>query len=381
MSLPDDAADILAALESKGRIRGKRIVAPSLSSGFQLDEVPVHNFSSNDYLGLAGDVRLQEAAIAVMQSCGFGATASRLIMTHEIHEELEQELAAWLHVEGVQLFNSGYVANVGVLSTIAGRGDVIFSDALNHASIVDGCRLSRADIVIYRHRDLDSLGAALERSKGRRQFIVSESIFSMDGDVADVVELQRIAQHHGATFVLDEAHAIGVAGPAGRGIAAACGVVPDVLVGTLGKAFGCYGAFAATSATVARWLWNRARPLVYSTGLPPMVSGAAVRALEIIRGVEGDRLRAQVAATVERVTQDLAVTSGSHIVPWLVGGDDDAVALSSRLLKSGIFAQAIRPPTVPEGTARLRIALGTQSNPAVQQLVRELQHWRRAVLE
>ncbi len=368
MSLRDDAAKVLVELEARGRLRGHRVVEGAAGPMTRLALGEVQNFSSNDYLGLAADPRLQEAAIEVMKESGFGAAASRLIMSNAAHERLEAELAAWLRVERVQLFNSGYAANVGVVSTILGAEDVVFSDQLNHASLIDGCRLSRAKVVVYRHADLADLEAKLEAHTGRRQVILSESIFSMDGDVADVAGLSKLASRSGATLVVDEAHAVGVTGPEGRGVSAAMGVVPDLLVGTLGKAFGCFGAFAAGSSQAVDLLWNRARSLVFSTGLPPLIAGAASRALTIISGPEGDERREVVARNSRLLRGPLGIAPGSHIVPWLVGGDSAAVAVSEKLLAKGIFAQAIRPPTVPEGTARLRLAMGMHSEEAVAEL-------------
>ena len=435
MGLREDAAEVLAALEGKGRLRGHRRVSgtPGASTSLFLgagELAEVHNFSSNDYLGLAGDVRLQEAAIEVMRKSGVGSTASRLILTHEVHDELEEELASWLEVERAQLFGSGYAANVGIVSTLAGPGDVVFSDQLNHASLIDGCRLSRAQVVIYQHADLVDLEAQLRATvlgagqgmdpwtgaepragaragaraglkgeaggseaqleagartkgtkgeggvrggagKGGRKFIVSESVFSMDGDIADVAGLARLAKQYDATFILDEAHAIGAIGPQGRGVAAARGVIPDLLVGTFGKAFGSHGAFVAGAAEPVEWLWNRARSLVFSTGLPPMISGATRCALELIRGPEGDLRRQLLAANAQRLAAGLGLEGKavSHIVPWLIGSDSAAVQASQQLLSQGYFAQAIRPPTVPEGTARLRLAVGMQPESAIDGLI------------
>lgn len=373
MSLRDDGAKVLAELEEKGRLRRHRVVSGAPGATVRLEGgAEVLNFSSNDYLGLAADPRLQEAAIEVMRKHGFGSTASRLIMSSDVHERLEAELADWLQAERVQLFNSGYAANVGLLSTVAGSEDVVFSDQLNHASLIDGCRLSRAKVVIYRHADLEDLEAKLCTHRGRRRFVVSESIFSMDGDVADVRALAALAQQGEAALILDEAHAVGAVGPEGRGVAASLGVTPDLLIGTLGKAFGCHGAFVAGHSQAVDWLWNRARSLVFSTGMPPMISGAASRALSIIRGFEGEERRARLAANAARLGCGLGAVAHSHIVPWLIGDDSAAVATSEQLLSQGLFAQAIRPPTVPEGTARLRLAMGMHTEEAVNQLIAAL---------
>lgn len=370
MKLAEDARRVIEALEEKGRLRQRRAFDGAMGQRLRLEGREVHNFSSNDYLGLAADERLVTAAMQA--GGGLGAGASRLIVSPAVHRELERGLAQWLQVEAVQLFNSGYAANVGVLSTIAGAGAVVFSDELNHASIIDGCRLSRARVLVYRHADYADLEEKLAGAGEGRKLVVSESLFSMDGDVADVARLRALADAHGAALVLDEAHAIGVRGPQGRGVAAEFGVVPDLLIGTLGKAFGCYGAFAAGDAVVMDWLWNRARSLVFSTGLPGLLSEAALVALAIVDSEEGERRRQQVEANWKGLGGRLGVEAQSQIVPWVVGSDSDAVALSGRLLEAGVFVQAIRPPTVPEGTARLRIALGTHTEEAMAALVEAL---------
>lgn len=211
----------------------------------------------------------------------------------------------------------------------------------------------------------------MRAGKGGRRFIVSESVFSMDGDIADVAGLARLARQYEATFILDEAHAIGAIGPQGRGVAAARGVVPDLLVGTFGKAFGSHGAFVAGAKEPVEWLWNRARSLVFSTGLPPMISGATRCALDLIRGAEGEARRQRLASNAQRLAVGLGLEGKamSHIVPWLIGSDTAAVEASHQLLSQGYFAQAIRPPTVPEGTARLRLAVGMQPEAAIDGLI------------
>lgn len=372
MGIREDATTELAALAATGRLRGRRVVLGAADGELEFDVGRAIDFSSNDYLGLASDARLRDAAIACMTRDGVGATASRLIMTHRAHEELEDALAQWLGSEQVQLFNSGYAANVGLLSTIAGRDDAIFSDELNHASIIDGCRLSRARVVVYRHGALDDLEAALAKTSARRRVVVSETVFSMDGDFAEVAALRAVCDRAGATLVLDEAHAVGLFGPQGRGVAAAQGVTADLTVGTLGKSFGCFGAFVATSSEVATLLWNRARSLVFSTGLPPMVSSAAAAALSIVRSSEGDERRAAVLRNVRALRVGLGLHGAGQIVPWVLGSEERAVRASQQLLAQGIFVQAIRPPTVPPDTARLRIAVGMQSDEAISQLVSAL---------
>jgi 8-amino-7-oxononanoate synthase len=363
VSLEDDALDELRELDALHRRRVPRVRDGAPGAVVRLDGHDVLNFASNDYLGLAGDPRLIRAAAAALDDAGTGAGASRLIVgNHRHHVMLEAAVADWLGCCGVRLFNSGYAANVGVLTALLGAGDVVFSDELNHASIIDGCRLSRAEITVFRHRDVDALEAALLAREGRRRIVVSESLFSMDGDLADVEAIAALCKRHEAAFVLDEAHAIGVIGPEGRGLAALHGVVPDIVIGTFGKALGGFGAFAATSRAVADLLWNKARPLVFSTGLPPSIPAAATAAIEIVRGVDGEHRRARLAGHARRLralVPGIAGASGSAIAPLVIGDDRDAMRCTERLLAEGIFVQGIRPPTVPPGTARLRVGLSS----------------------
>jgi 8-amino-7-oxononanoate synthase len=261
---------------------------------------------------------------------------------------------------GVRLFNSGYAANTGVIATLARQGDIVFSDELNHASIIDGCRLTKAQVVVYPHDNLPALERALASHRGRRRLLVSESLFSMDGDIADVGALSWIAKRHDAALILDEAHACGALGPEGRGIAASVGVVPDVLVGTFGKALGSFGAFVATTKAISDLLWNRARPFVFSTGLPPSVSAATRAAIEIVRSTEGDERRATLASHARAFRAIVPHTGGapeSAIAPVVVGNDRRAMQITQQLLEDRVFVQGIRPPTVPVGTARLRVSL------------------------
>jgi 8-amino-7-oxononanoate synthase len=325
----------------------------------------VLDLASNDDLPLASDKRIARAAQAAIEEVGVGAGASRLISgNHRRHVGLERALEDWLRASGercaVRTFGSGYAANVGVLTALLGPGDVVFSDELDHASIIDGCRLSRAEIVVYPHRDLGALEAGLSSRTGRRRLVVSETLFSMDGDLADVVALAELCKRHGAALMLDEAHAIGARGPEGRGVAAEAGVVPDLLVGTCGKALGVYGAFVATTPAIAELLWNRARSLVYSTALPPMIASAIQCAVEIVRGTEGDERRRTLADRAHLLrarVRGLGGAPDSAIAPLVVGDDRRVMELSAQLVERRVFAQGIRFPTVPEGTARLRMSL------------------------
>lgn len=361
MSLDDDARAELRALAAGHRLRVPRVLESAQGPVVVVDGVEVVNFASNDYLGLANDRRLVRAAVAALDEDGVGVGASRLIVgNHRRHVALEATIAEWMRRDGVRVFNSGFAANTGVIAALVREGDLVFSDELNHASIIDGCRLARAEVVIYPHRDVAALERGLERSAGRRRFVVSESMFSMEGDFADVATIARLCDRSGAAFVLDEAHAIGVLGPEGRGLAAEVGVVPDVVIGTFGKALGTFGAFAATTRAIADVLWNRARTLVFSTGLPPSVSAATQAAIEIVRGGEGDQRREALASRA-RMLRALVPRAGgdprSPIAPLIIGDDQQVMQIATYLFEARIFVQGIRPPTVPPGTARLRFSV------------------------
>ena len=361
VSLEHDVRGELEQLGAAHRLRVPRVVDGMQGPVVVVDGRQVVNFASNDYLGLAGDPRVIRAAAAALDEGGAGVGASRLIVgNHRQHVLLEAAVADWQQCSGVRLFNTGYAANVGVLTALLRAGDIVFSDELNHASIIDGCRLSRADVAVYPHRDIAALEAALSARRGRRRIVVTESLFSMDGDFADVSAIAALCRRHDAAFVLDEAHAIGAIGPEGRGLASLHGVVPDVVIGTFGKALGAFGAFAATSRAVADLLWNRARPLVFSTGLPPSVPAAALAALEIVRSSEGDARRTTLARHAMRLRGLVARAGGdapSAIAPIVIGDDRAAMQCTERLLCDGLFVQGIRPPTVPPGTARLRVSM------------------------
>jgi len=361
VSLEDDVRAELKQLEAIGRLRVPRVVDGRQGPRITLDGAEVLDVASNDYLSLAGDPRIVDAAKASLDEDGFGAGASRLIVgNHRRHVVLERAIAEWMRVGAVRLFGSGYAANTGTIAALVQPGDVVFSDELNHASIIDGCRLARAEVVVFPHRNLGILDEELRERAGRRRVVISETLFSMDGDIADVEGLAAIAKRHGAALMLDEAHAIGARGPEGRGIAEALGIVPDVLVGTCGKALGAYGAFVATSASISQLLWNRARSLVFSTALPAMVSAAVHASIEIVRSSEGDDRRARLAARATQLrarVRDLGGHVDSAIAPLVIGDDRRVMEISSALYERRVFVQGIRYPTVPEGTARLRLSL------------------------
>ena len=323
------------------------------------------NLSSNNYLGLAGHPAI-EAAMGEAARRGAGSTASRLVVgTDPETLALEQELAAWKGTEAALLFGSGYAANLGVLTALLGRGDAVFSDSLNHASIIDGCRLSGATIHRYRHCDAGHLAMLLESAPaGPRKLVVTESVFSMDGDVAPLAELADLAERHDAALVVDEAHAAGVFGPRGEGLVRELelGDRVDLTIGTLGKAFGVYGAYVAGAQVWIDWLVNTCRPFVFTTALPPAVVGGVRAALELV--AEASELRDSLRSSARRMFRcRLAAlgldTAGSttQIVPVLVGANERALAFSEALERNGVLGVAIRPPTVPEGTARIRLSL------------------------
>jgi 8-amino-7-oxononanoate synthase len=360
----------LAALAAANRRRVCPPISGSSRVNLQVAGRPRLAFCSNDYLGLASHPALAAAATEAVREQGFGASAARLVSGDlPAHRQLEDDLAAFCGRPAALVFPSGYQTNLGVLTALAGPEDVIVSDALNHASLIDGCRLSRARVAIYPHRDARTAAQLLTDAQGaRRRVLLTESIFSMDGDAAPLADLAEVADRQDAIFIVDEAHAFGVSGPHGRGLAAALGVEPDVLIGTLGKAVGAAGGFAAGAAPLRDLLVNRARTFIFTTALPPPVAAAAAAALRLLGGPEGDRRRARLAEHRAWLTERLAALRPvalpgfidcpeSAILPFVLGTEARALAVSAALADRGIFVPAIRPPTVPVGTARLRITL------------------------
>lgn len=344
MSPLDHLEAALAELEAAGRLR-----APvTLPEGALV-------LCSNDYLGYA------ERPIETTSPSGSGA--SRLVSgDHPHHRKAERALADWVGAEDALLFTSGYAANVGLMSSLASRGDLVISDALNHASIIDGCRLSRAEVEVVPPRDVDAVARKLADAVHRRRWVVTESYFSMDGQSPDLRALREVCDAHGAGLIVDEAHALGVFGRGGRGLCAEAGIRPDVLVGTLGKALGLQGAFVAGPAVLRHWLWNRARSFVFSTGLSPVVSASVPSRIADLIEDETRRARLHEASDALRAglrARGANVPADNHgpVVPWILGGETEAVDMSRALLARGLFVQAIRPPTVPPGTSRLRFTL------------------------
>jgi 8-amino-7-oxononanoate synthase len=356
----------LEELERLGRSRRTRMVSGPQGPRVLLDGKPVLLLCSNNYLGLADHPRVREAAADAAMRWGVGTGASRLVSgTMTIHRRLEQRLAAFAGAEECVLFGSGYLANAGAIGALAGRGDTVFSDELNHASIVDGCRLSRAEVVVYKHCDVDDLQRLLRRHGGGsgRRLIVTDSVFSMDGDLAPLAEIVELARAYGARTIVDEAHALGALGPGGRGAIARAGLTGevDIAIGTLGKALGSYGAYACASEEIIRYLINTARPLIFSTAPPPPAVAGALAALELLeeKPHRVQRLRSNARVLRRALTAEGigAEDAEMHIVPLIVGEERAAMGLCEAALEHGIFAQAIRPPTVAPGTSRLRLAV------------------------
>ncbi len=309
---------------------------------------------------------------------GAGAGASRLVSGNMgLHGTLERRIAEFEGREAALLYGSGYLANLGTVSALSGRGEVVFSDELNHASLIDGCRLSHADTVVYRHGDLEHLAWGIREAGGRGALIVTDGVFSMDGDIAPLEGLLDLARANGCRLMVDEAHAVGTIGPGGRGSVAAAGLSDevDVIVGTLGKALGSYGAYVSGSSELVEFLLNTSRPFIFSTAPPPPVAAAAIAALDVLTADPGrvDRL-ARNAETLRVALRAEGLDPGhssTQIIPVAVGGAAETMALSESILERGIFAQGIRPPTVPEGTSRLRLTvMATHRAPELEHAAR-----------
>jgi len=383
-----DIGERLAELERLGLNRRLRLISGPQGPTVLLDGRPVLLLCSNNYLGLADHPSIREAAADAAMRWGVGAGASRLVSgTMTIHRRLEESLAEFEGSEACILFGSGYLANLGVISALAGRGQTVYSDELNHASIIDGCRLSRAEVVVYKHGDVEHLRWCMDRvGDGDDGLIVTDSVFSMDGDIAPLAELCALARSRGARIVVDEAHATGNLGPGGRGAVAEAGLTDevDVVVGTLGKALGSYGAYACASREMVRLLINCARPLIFSTAPPPPAVAGALAALELLRERPQRVARLRSAAMVLRqclAGEGFPVQPGEmHIIPLIVGAEDTAMRLCQEAIERGVFAQAIRPPTVPAGTSRLRLTvMASHSHAELQRAARALGDAARAI--
>jgi 8-amino-7-oxononanoate synthase len=353
----------IVALKEKGRYRFLRRLSTPQDARITIEGKEVLNFSSNNYLGLANHPEVVAALADCAGRYGVGSGASRLISGHmDVHAELEEAMARFKGSEGCLTFSAGYMANLGILSTLGSPDTTIFSDEWNHASIVDGCRLSRARVEVYRHMDVTHLEDLLRASSSRRKIVVTDSVFSMDGDIAPLPDLVTVKDRYGAILVVDDAHATGVLSPRGRGSADHFGLSGrvEILMGTFSKALGTYGAYLCSTRRMVEYFINKCRPFIFNTGLPPAIAGATLASLGILSREPG-RLNAlwENGRLFRREMEARGRETGSDtaIVPILVGADGDTMAVSRALFDRGVFVHGIRPPTVPEGTGRLRLTL------------------------
>jgi 8-amino-7-oxononanoate synthase len=346
--------DDLKELENKGLRRSLRTLSSPQAKECVLNGQKVLNFCSNNYLGLADDARLIKSAAEAMTKYGFGSGASRLVCGNtSLVEELEQAIASFKNTESSLVFNSGYGANTGIIPALVGRDDVVFSDKLNHASIVDGIILSRAEMKRYAHLDMSALEEGLKSSAHTKKLIVTDTVFSMDGDQAPIKNIVTLARRYGAMVMTDDAHGFGVLEQDFEGV--------EIQMGTLSKAAGCFGAYVCGSQTLKDYLINHARSFIYTTALPTSIIGAAITAVAIIKN-EPERRKTlldnadYLRGGLNKLGFD-TLNSSTPIIPILVKDSVKAVEMSKRLLEQGIFVQAIRPPTVPVNTARLRVTV------------------------
>lgn len=367
ISVLEDIRRELETLKDQGLYRQLRVVEGEQGSHVVIDGRRLLLLCSNNYLGLANHPALKNAAIQAVARYGTGSGAARLVSgTMELHVALERRIARFKGTDAALLFNSGYAANTGIIPALVGRGDVIFSDRLNHASIVDGALLSRAKLVRYPHNDMATLRRLMEtNSTGGRRLIVTDGVFSMDGDAAPLKELVALKREFNALLMVDDAHGTGVLGAGGRGSAELYGVSGqiDLQMGTLGKALGSFGAYVAASAELIEYLINRARSFIFSTSLPPSTLAASLAAIDLVDSDEGAGLRETLAQNSEMFRGTLTAAgfnsfgSMTQIVPLEVGDAGLTMEFTRRLLQQGYFVQGIRPPTVPAGTSRLRCTL------------------------
>ncbi len=365
--------DELEALKAAALLRQLRVLHGSAHQ-LQTATTRFYNFASNDYLGLAEDEELKGVFIEAVQSFGVGAGASRLVSgTRRPHARLEECLAAFKGVAAALTFTSGYTAAVGTLSALMGQGDIIIMDKLCHASLIDGARLSGATLRVFPHNDLAKLASHLRWARTRtavnqRILVVVESIYSMDGDAAPLEAIVRLKEEHGAWLLVDEAHAVGICGPQGRGLAAAGGLAGrvDLQMGTLSKAVGLSGGYVAGTRELVDLLINKARSFIYTTAPPPAVAATAAHAIErVIPGVRGDALRARLRQNMRQLTERLNVAMPpGAILPHITGSESSAMLAAEAMMHKGYFVPAIRFPTVPRGAARLRITLSATHQPA-----------------
>lgn len=372
----------LAALAAQSLRRTRRVVDGPQGPILEADGARYLSFCSNDYLGLANHPEIVEASISAAQRYGVGAAASALISGHaRAHETLERELADFTGMPRALYFSNGYMANIGAITALVGTGDAVFLDRLSHASLIDGARLSRAEFGVYPHNDVARLEHLLAKCRSPRKLVITDAVFSMDGDIAPLAALTALCERHGAWLLVDDAHGFGVLGPQGRGSLQHFGLDSDCLVymGTLGKAAGVAGAFVAGHADLVEWLMQRARTYMFTTANPAMMASAVSASLAVIGRDEWRRERLRKSAAYLR--QRLAplpwklLPSSTAIQPLIVGDNQQARALMDQLRNLGIWVPAICPPTVPKGTARLRISLSAaHTGEHLEQLADALLH-------
>lgn len=385
MTWLDEFDGRLAALDAQSLRRRRREVVPEQGARLRVDGTSLLAFCSNDYLGLAQDPLLREAVHAAVDRYGVGSGASPMVSGHSAaNAALERELAQAVGLPRALYFYAGYATNASVVPALVGQGDALFSDALNHACLIDGARLSRATVHRYRHADLPQLEALLAASPARRKLVISDAVFSMDGDVADIAALHALCERHDALLLLDDAHGFGLLGPQGRGALAAAGLCgaqasPRVIyMATLGKALGVAGAFVAGPDRLVEWLLQKTRSYTYATAAPALLAEAVRAGLRCVLGPDGDRRRQQLQAHIAQLREGLApgadaafdaagwalMPSATAIQPLVIGENAAALRVMAALREQGLWVPAIRTPTVPTGTARLRIALSAAHQPS-----------------
>ncbi|MDI6880528.1 MAG: 8-amino-7-oxononanoate synthase [Desulfitobacteriaceae bacterium] len=378
-----DLAQELEKLHEQHLFRELKSVTGAPAEWVEMKGKRLLNLSSNNYLGIAGHPMLKTAAIQAVQQLGCSATAARLIVgNYELYDQVEKDLAQFKNTEAALMFNSGYSANVGIITALAGRGDIIISDKTNHASIIDGIRLSGAELLLYKHADMADLERCLKKAEGYRfKLIVTDSVFSMDGDLAPLPKIIELKEKYGAVLMIDEAHGSGIFGENGRGLAEFYGVSDrvEINMGTLGKAFGCSGAYVAGRQVLIDYLRNKARSFIFTTGLPPAVVASVQAAIQIVQ--QENWRRKEVLTKAAWVRDELVkagfnlLNSESQIIPILVGDNAATLEFSSRLFDVNILVMAIRPPTVPLNAARLRLTvMATHSNEELAWAVKYLKH-------
>lgn len=385
MSWLNEFDERLAELGAQSLLRRRRQVRPEAGARLNVDGESLLAFCSNDYLGLANDPLLRQAVHGAVDRYGVGSGASPMVSGHSVaNAALELELAAAVQLPRALYFYAGFATNASIVPALVGEGDALFSDALNHACLIDGARLSKATVRRYEHGDLDRLASLMANSGAKRKLVISDAVFSMDGDVADIARLVALCEQHDALLLLDDAHGFGVLGPQGRGALAAAGLVgPNasarvLYMATLGKALGVAGAFVAGPERLVEWLLQKTRSYTYATAAPALLAEAVRAGLHCVLSEEGDRRRRHLRALIAQFRAGLApgadpgvdaagwrlMESSTAIQPLVIGDNDAALTLMAGLKEQGLWVPAIRPPTVPQGSARLRIALSAAHSAA-----------------